>query len=235
MLIITAEVQDMTLYEDNTMEALRAIRGLSGMTLKDARKAVLALKTGPGVFESNQNVDFLNRLADVGVKITGPRPAQQVQPTETRRRLISIEVEDMHVYGHNIMAVLKAIRNLSGMTLMDARDITQGLKKGKQFDFESDQNAAFLKLLTDAGIKIKVHSLRPAIINDTLRAYYDGETLNDANLVKLHAHVMKTAKMLSQLGDRFHLAMVECIRIGDITNGFIKTRGLKVGPWKEPR
>lgn len=73
-----------------------------------------------------------------------------------------------------------------------------------------------------------------AIINNILKAYYNGEPLTDAELIDLHAHMIQTAEMLCHLGDRFHLAMVECNHISGVLNGYIISRGLKIKERKTP-
>lgn len=52
--------------------------------------------------------------------------------------------------------------------------------------------------------------------------YYDGKPLTDEEVLALHAHVIKAAKQLSPLGDRFQLACVELVRVADILKGHIR-------------
>lgn len=66
------------------------------------------------------------------------------------------------------------------------------------------------------------------IINDSLRAYYNGETLGNTELVNLYKHVIKTAENLAHLGERFDLAMMELIRVAEVLKGFIRARGLSI-------
>lgn len=138
---------------------------------------------------------------------------------------ITVKVRDMILFKDNTIGALRAIRGLSGLGLRDARVIALSLKEGKEVDLEV-QECGLLQDLEKIGVAVTEQSGRQ-LINDTLKAYYDGESLDDTNLVKLHLHMVQTAKMLSQLGDRFHLAMVECFRVADITNDYIVTRRLK--------
>lgn len=138
---------------------------------------------------------------------------------------ITVKIRDMVLFKNNVIRALKTIRGLSGMGLKDARVIALNLKEGREVDLEV-RECDLLEDLKKIGVAVIEPSGRQ-LINDTLKAFYDGESLDDTNLVKLHLHVVQTAKMLSQLGDRFHLAMVECLRVADVTNSYIATRRLK--------
>lgn len=69
-MIITIKVQDMALFKDNVMQALRAIRNLGGMTLRKSRDICLGIKMGEQFsFKSDQNAEFLRQLKEAGVQV----------------------------------------------------------------------------------------------------------------------------------------------------------------------
>lgn len=64
------------------------------------------------------------------------------------------------------------------------------------------------------------------IINETLRAYYDGKNLTDEEVVVLHARVKEAAKQLAPLGDMFHLAKLELIRVRNTLKSWMTARDI---------
>lgn len=66
-------------------------------------------------------------------------------------------------------------------------------------------------------------------INECYNSFTNNYPLNDDELKRLHRHMDETAKMLSSLGDTFHLAMIECLRVSIILKGYIDARNEKRG------
>jgi len=61
-------------------------------------------------------------------------------------------------------------------------------------------------------------------INKILKAYYNGDSISDRDLLALHDHTLQTANYLSHMGDRFRLACTEALRISDACAGYLQAR-----------
>ena len=66
--------------------------------------------------------------------------------------------------------------------------------------------------------------MKERLINDCLKDYYNGDMLKDRDLIRLYTHMLKTAELLSYLGDRYRLATNEALRTSDILKGYIDAR-----------
>jgi hypothetical protein len=63
-----------------------------------------------------------------------------------------------------------------------------------------------------------------AEINKALEKFYNGDPLNNADLVMLHDHTLKTAELLSHMGKTFRLACNEALHVRDACAGYIRFR-----------
>ena len=66
--------------------------------------------------------------------------------------------------------------------------------------------------------------MKERLINDCLKDYYNGDMLKDRDLIRLYTHMIKTAELLSYLGDRYRLAANEALFTSDTLNGYIEAR-----------
>ena len=61
-------------------------------------------------------------------------------------------------------------------------------------------------------------------INRALEVFYNGDPLNNRDLVRLRDHTLRTVELLYHLGPRFRLACNEALHISDTCTGYINAR-----------
>jgi len=68
--------------------------------------------------------------------------------------------------------------------------------------------------------------MKERLISDCLKDWYNGDMLKDKDLIRLYTHMIKTAELLSYLGDRYRLAANEALFTSDKLKGYIDARAI---------
>ena len=114
---------------------------ISSMTVLELSQLITAM-------EEKFGVSAAAAVAVAGPAAAGPAAAAAEEQTEFTVVLAAI--------GDNKVNVIKAVRELTGLGLKEAKDLVEGAPKEVKVDVNKDEAAKIKKQLEDAGAKVEL-------------------------------------------------------------------------------